>query len=108
MTQNKHDVVWTIKVDAAFDKAAQRILELYGYKSKAEIVREAVREFLIRRGLANLLGGEVIVPGTSPMSPIEALGQIKAALTKVPKGELAVLANKARDDVAKEFLGEQE
>ena len=102
----KHDIVWTIKVDEAFDKATQRILEIYGYKSKAEIVREAVREFLIHRGLINLLGGEPVVPEIAPMTPKDALAQIKNVLTKISKEELMLLGNKARNDVATELFGE--
>lgn len=107
MSKTKRDVVWTVKVDPSIDKATQRISELFGYHSKADVVREAVREFLIRRGLANLLGGEPAILETSPESPREALAQMKEMLKDVPAAELREIVARARDEVARELLGQE-
>jgi hypothetical protein len=104
VSRTKHDIVWTVKVAPSIDKAAQRVLELFGYHSKADVVREAVREFLIRRGLIGLLGGEPTVPEAPQMAPIDALARIKVLLKDLSKEDLDKIVEQSRDEVARECL----
>ena len=47
--------VWTIKVSKKLDSLVENIVKLLGYTSKAEFIREAVREALLRKN-TGLLG----------------------------------------------------
>ena len=85
MSKTKNDVVWTVKVSPSIDKAAQRVLKLFGYHDKADVAREAVREFLIRRGLIGLLSGEPTIPVVPQMAPKDALARLKVLLKDIPK-----------------------
>ena len=104
MSKTKNDVVWTVKVAPSIDKATQRVLELFGYHSKADVVREAVREFLIRRGLIGLLGGEPVIPEVPNMAPKDALAKLKVLLKDIPKEDLDKIVERSRNEVARECL----
>jgi hypothetical protein len=99
-------VLWTIKVDKAFDNAVQKTLSLLGYKSKAELAREAIREFLLRRKLFSLLGGEPSLPISLKSSPEDALTEIQKILSDIPTEKIEEEVKAAREEVAKELLGE--
>jgi len=99
-------VLWTIKVDKAFDNAVQKTLSLLGYKSKAELTREAIREFLIRRKLFSLLGGEPSLDISPKLPPKDALTEIQKILSDIPTEKIDEEVNAAREEVAKELLGE--
>jgi hypothetical protein len=104
----KDDVLWTLKVYRNLDESVQKALILLGYKSKAELAREAVREFIIRRKLFSLLGGEPTIPVTPKLSPQEAVDGLIALLGKIPPAELDKEIRAARKEVARELLGDTE
>jgi len=108
MSNVKHDILWTIKVDKAFDDAVQKTLNILGYKSKAELAREAIREFLIRHKLYSLLGGEPVMPVSPKNTPKEALERIQEKLRTIPIDLIDAEVEAARDEVAKDLLGEDE
>jgi hypothetical protein len=107
MTAAKRGILLTIKMDEALDASIQKAIDLLGYKSKAELAREAIRDFLIRHRLYSLLGGEPSVPCSSNMTPDEALTQLRAQLGKVPKKIINEEVDAARDEVAKALLGDE-
>jgi hypothetical protein len=108
MTPSKHGILLTIKMDDALDASIQKAIDLLGYKSKAELAREAIRDFLIRHRLYSLLGGEPSVSYASNMTPGEALTQLRARLGKVPKKIIDEEVDAARNDVAKTLLEEND
>jgi hypothetical protein len=108
MTVSKRGVLLTIKMDEALDASIQKAIDLLGYKSKAELAREAIRDFLIRHRLYSLLGGEPSIPFASNMTPDEALTQLRAQLGKVPKKIIDDEVEAARDDVARALFEEKD
>jgi len=108
MTTTKEDVLWTIKVGKKLDAAVQKSLNLLGYKSKAELVREAIREFLIHRKLFALLGGEPSIPLSPQLSPEDALSRLVSLLKDILPEIIAQEVETAREEVAREFLEESE
>ncbi len=108
MAKSQDDVVWTIKVDKKIDDAVQVVLHQLGYKSKAELTREAIREFLIRRKLFSLLGGEPTIPKQSSVTSNEALNLIITKLKSLTDAEIEQEVHLAREEVAKEFLDDTE
>lgn len=106
MTETKH-VLLTVKVDKSLDEAIQKTMSILGYNSKAEVTREALREFVIRRKLYSLFGGELVSQDTGDMTPQEALEQIQAMLRGIPKARIDEEIAAARDDVARELLGDE-
>jgi len=99
-------ILWTIKVDKAFDTAVQKTLSYLGYKSKAELVREAIREFLICRKLFSALGGEPSLPISTKPSPEDALAEIQKVLNDIPAEKIEEEVKAAREEVAKKLLDE--
>jgi hypothetical protein len=108
MSKVKRDILWTIKVDKTFDDAVQKTVNILGYKSKAELTREAIREFLIRHKLYSLLGGEPIVPVSANNTPKDALKRIQEKLKGIPRDVIDAEVRAARDDVARELLGDDD
>ena len=106
MTSTPDDILWTIKIDRKMDEAVQKVLRQLGYKSKAELTREAIREFLIRRKLFSLLGGEVLVPVSREHTPEQALTLLMTHLEKIPLEILDREIQTARSEVARELLDE--
>ncbi len=106
MVRSRENILWTIKVDKTFDNTVQKILNLLGYKSKAELIREAIREFVIRRKLYSLLGGEPAVLASPKMPPHEALDQLHELLKDLPEEVIDKEMRTARDEVSKELLGD--
>ena len=102
-----NDVLLSVKVDKALDRAIQKTVTLLGYKSKAELAREALREFLIRRKLYNLFGGEIVNQETKDMTAKEALEQIRGMLQGLTREQVDKEITAARDDVARELLGDE-
>lgn len=45
---------WTIRADRILDKLVEENVRTLGYSSKAELVREAVREFILNRNAGRL------------------------------------------------------
>jgi len=45
---------WTIRADEILDKLVEENVRALGYTSKAELVREAVREFILKRNMGRL------------------------------------------------------
>ncbi|MFW9916195.1 MAG: ribbon-helix-helix domain-containing protein [Candidatus Thorarchaeota archaeon] len=108
MTTPQDTVVWTIKVDKKIDDTVQHLLKQLGYKSKAELTREAIREFLIRRKLFSLLGGEPMPPITPRYAATDALNILIAQLQGISEADLEQEVREARSEVAKELLDEPE
>lgn len=108
MAAAQDDVIWTLKVDRKMDAAVQTALQPLGYKSKAELTREAIREFFIRRKLFLLLGGEPSMPVSIEHTPETALNLLIAHLEKIPKEILTQKIQAARSEVAKELLDQEE
>jgi hypothetical protein len=107
MTESKHDIIWTIKVDQKLDNAVQELISTLGFNSKAEFTREAVRDYIIRHNLYALLGGEPAGPKKhSEHTPEEALHELSKILKKLPKKVIEEESASARDDVAKAFFKE--
>ena len=104
MSTTQEDIIWTIKIDKKMDKAIQKVLKQLGYKSKAEFTREAIREFLIRRKLFTLLGGDVYIPHSSEIKPENALDVLIMQLEELPADVLKEEVEKARVEVEKELL----
>ena len=104
MSSTREDIVWTIKINKRMDETVQKVLYQLGYKSKAEFTREAIREFLIRRKLFSLLGGDVFIPKPSEHTPENALNALIMKLEKLPLDVLKEEVETARIEVKKEFL----
>ncbi|MHA2364239.1 MAG: hypothetical protein ACXAC7_09800 [Candidatus Hodarchaeales archaeon] len=104
MSSSKKSVVWTLKVDRKFDSAVQDAVSRLGYTGKAELTREAIREFLIRRKLFSLLDGEPIIPLHPTRTPDEALNRLLDIFKGLSSDTIRDEIRKARDDVSKEFL----
>ena len=108
LTSAQDDVIWTLKVDGKMDEAVKTVIKQLGYKSKAELTREAIREFLIRRKLFSLLGGEPSIPLSIEHTPENALNLLITHLEKIPKDILNHEIQAARSEVAKELLDQEE
>jgi len=109
MSEPKQDVVWTVKVDKKMDAAVQATIAMLGFTSKAELTREAVREYLIRHKLFSLLGGEPSGPiAKQDMPPEVALHELSLILKKLPKKILEEEISTAEEDVANTFFGNEE
>ncbi len=49
-------VTWTVKIDETLDTATNLAVKQLGYPSKAELIREAIRDFLLRKGVLGMIG----------------------------------------------------
>ena len=45
---------WTLRVNKILDELVEENVQLLGYTSKAELIREAVREFLLKQNMGRL------------------------------------------------------
>ncbi|MHA2225314.1 MAG: ribbon-helix-helix domain-containing protein [Candidatus Hodarchaeales archaeon] len=104
MSSTQEDIVWTIKINKRMDEAVQKVLYQLGYKSKAEFTREAIREFLIRRKLFSLLGGDVFIPRSFEHTPENALNALITQLERLSPDTLKEEVETARIEVEKEIL----
>ncbi|MFQ5979701.1 MAG: hypothetical protein ACE5OZ_16350 [Candidatus Heimdallarchaeota archaeon] len=72
------------------------------------MIRDAIREFLIRRKLFSLLGGEPS-PHLTPRYPAtDALNILIAQLQGIFEADLELEIQEARSEVARELLDEAE
>lgn len=106
MSSTQEDIVWTIKINKRMDETVRKVLYQLGYKSKAEFTREAIREFLIRRKLFSLLGGDVFISRSFEQKPENALNALILQLEKFPSDVLKEEIDTARIEVEKELLDE--
>jgi len=97
--------LWTLKVDSQLDQATQRAVRTLGYTGKAELTREAVREFLIRRNLFELLGGEPIIPSKDERPSERITTKIIERLRNIQDDDLREEVSRARTEVERELLG---
>jgi hypothetical protein len=104
MSSTQEDIIWTIKINKRMDEAVQKVLYQLGYKSKAEFTREAIREFLIRRKLFSLLGGDVFIPRSFEHTPENALNLLITQLERLSPDTLKEEVETARIEVEKELL----
>ena len=105
MARTNRDVVWTIKVDESFDRAVQEVQHQLGFRSKAELAREAIREFLIRHRLYNLLGGETVIPAVHKSSPEAAFDTIHEILKNIPVDVVEAETKAAREEIEDTVFG---
>ncbi len=103
-SKEKESITWTLKLDKNMDSAIQEAVKKLGYFSKAELAREALREFLLRHKLYNLLGEEPIIPITPSLSPEDALERMLILFKDIPSKNIKEEVKKARDEVEKEIL----
>lgn len=47
-------ITWTIRADKRLDRLVNENVRLLGYSSKAELIREAVREFVLRKNAGRM------------------------------------------------------
>ena len=99
------DIVWTIKVNKKMDEAVNKVIMMLGYKSKAELAREAIRDFILRRNLFVLFGKELTIPIKAEKTPEEAIKEITSLLTTVPKEKLKVYLHLYSDMSVKKEIG---
>jgi len=104
MTTIKKMRTWTLKVDENLDKAVQKAVKLLGFTGKAELTREAVREYLIRQKLISLLEGDIIIPINPEKSSDDALKTLLENLQSIPDEIIREEVQIARNEVEKEFL----
>lgn len=74
-------VTWTIRINEQLDKLVNSNIRDLGYTSKAELVREAVREFILKQNLGRLGLRTTDRLKTATVDPDEALARL-AAITK--------------------------
>lgn len=104
MSVPKKDITWTIKVDKHFDDVISDLVKSLGYTGKAELTREAIREFLARRKLFSLLGGEPVIPRQIENNPEEALKKLASIFSSIPLETIKDEIAKGREDVEKAML----
>ena len=104
MATFKKVITWTLKVDESLDRAVQKAVKLLGFTGKAELTREAVREYLIRQKLIFLLEGEMTVPPIPQKNPEYALKNLLEMLENIPEKVLKEEIQIARNEVEKELL----
>lgn len=99
MSKSKAKITWTLKIDRQLDYTVQEAVEKFGYSSKAELTREALREFLIKRKVFDLLGGEASIPKRPKHEPMNALELLTKKLSVVHPKVVKEETRKAREDV---------
>ncbi len=79
--------VWTIRVEEVLDKLVEDNVQNLGYSSKAELVREAVRVFILERNIGrlglNTLDRER--SDNSDLTPEQALKRLRSITTDSEK-----------------------
>ena len=103
-SKEKESITWTLKVDKNMDSAIQEAVKQLGYFSKAELTREAIREFLIRHKLYNLLGEEPRILTSQQVNPDTAIERILFLFKDIPLKAIREEVEKARSEVEKEIL----
>jgi Arc/MetJ-type ribon-helix-helix transcriptional regulator len=95
---------WTIRADKTLDQLVDENVRALGYSSKAELIREAVREFILRRnvGRLGLLTLDQHREASKQIDPNEALERL-ATLTK-DKQQVAQILEEERDIIEKALL----
>ncbi|RLG49712.1 MAG: hypothetical protein DRO00_09675 [Thermoproteota archaeon] len=89
--------IWTVKVPKELDELVSKMIKLLGYTSKAEFVREAVRDSILRK--------EIWILGLQAMDELsnekgDALSALERMLSKkVPKKLVEEELAAARDEV---------
>ncbi len=103
MVTLKKVITWTLKADESLDRAVQKAVKLLGFTEKAELTRDAVREYLIRQKLISLLEGEMTVPLNPQKNPEQTLKNLLELLGNIPEEVLKEEVRIARDEVEKEL-----
>ena len=103
-SKEKESITWTLKVDKNMDSAIQEAVKQLGYFSIAELTREAIREFLIRHKLYNLLGEEPRILTSQQVNPDTAIERILFLFKDIPFKSIREEVEKARSEVEKEIL----
>ncbi len=95
---------WTIRADKTLDKLVEENVRVLGYSSKAELIREAVRDFILQRntGRLGLLTLDQHRESGKTIDPNEALERL-ATLTKDKKLVERILEEE-RDIIEKALL----
>jgi len=95
---------WTIRANKTLDKIVEENVRALGYSSKAELIREAVREFILRRntGRLGLLTLDQQREEGKTIDPNEALERL-ATITK-DKELVDHILEEERDIIEKALL----
>ncbi|OLS25511.1 MAG: hypothetical protein HeimC3_15000 [Candidatus Heimdallarchaeota archaeon LC_3] len=93
-----------MKIDKSLNKTIQEVVRRLGYTSKAELTRDALREFIIRRKLYNLLDGEPTIAFQSEYNPDEAIHKLINLFKPLSKNDIQSEIKIAREEVEKELL----
>ncbi|MFX1254331.1 MAG: ribbon-helix-helix domain-containing protein [Promethearchaeota archaeon] len=97
---------WTIKVDKVLDALAEQLVRELGYTSKAELVREAVREKILQIGLTKLNLQTLDRHAASRLGFEESL-EILSKLS-VADEDLRKIIKSARDEMEDSLLGDSQ
>lgn len=95
---------WTIRADDVLDKLVEENVRILGYTSKAELVREAVRDFILRRNMGRfgLLTLDHQRKAAAIVNPQEALKRL-ASITEDPN-LVDQIMNEERELIEKALL----
>ena len=88
---------WTIKVDDHLDQLVEQLVRELGYTSKAELVRESIRQRLLEVGLSKVDLHAVDRHATARMSLQEALQELLKLAAN--HNGIKELVDTARDEV---------
>ena len=91
--------VWTIKVSRNLDKLVEELVKALGYTGKAEFVREAVREAILRKNIGLLGLHSMDKLSKERGDPFETLKQMLEL--KVPREIVKEELEKGREEVEK-------
>ncbi len=101
---SKNTVTWSLKIDKSLNKTIQEVVRRLGYTSKAELTRDALREFIIRRKLYNLLDGEPTITFQTEYDPNEAIIRLVNLFKPISKNDIQSEIKIAREEAEKELL----
>lgn len=87
---------WTLKAPDKLDTLVREATRELGYTSKGELIREAVRDFLLERNIFRRLGNLDTTKDASE-SPLESL--VKLRKLDLSDEELADILTKGRDQL---------
>lgn len=88
---------WTIKIDERLDRLVEQLIDELGYTSKAEFVRESIRQQILEVGLSKL---DIQVPDRHATSNLKIPDAFQHLLElSINDKDLKELISKARDEL---------
>ncbi|MHA1594096.1 MAG: ribbon-helix-helix domain-containing protein [Candidatus Baldrarchaeia archaeon] len=97
-------VVWTIKVSKDLDRLVSELVKELGYTGKAEFIREAVRDAILRKNIGLLGLYTMDVLSNERGDPFDALKRLLEL--KVPKEVVEKALREGREELEKLLKGE--